>query len=188
MEDDGGNEQAAVTENLESLDVVFEQVEGRMAAQDAQISSLDGKANFSLASATLLTAGVTALQSAFSTAQDAGTPNDFLVFGLSLPPAVVVEVLMIVSLLAYVVVVYAAYQAYRVRNFKAVPKVRTLRDKYLQKPEGETKKAMVDAWVEVFSRNEDLINNKIWWTNVVLFALALEAFLLLLMTTTELAL
>lgn len=188
MKNDGETGQVAIAGSPGSLDVVFEQVKSRMAAQDSQIATLDGKANFSLASATLLTAGVTGLQAAFSSAQETGPVNSFMVFGLNLPATAAISILTSVSLLAYVIVVFAAYQAYRVRDFKAVPKVQTLRDKYLQKTETETKTAMIDAWVEVFSRNEKLINNKLWWTNLVLFALAVEAFLLLLVTVVELAL
>ncbi len=60
----------------DSLDIVYEELKQRMATQNSQIDVLDGKANFGLASSSLLTA-VVVLNEALSVAQQAGTARPF---------------------------------------------------------------------------------------------------------------
>src|SRR5947209_16165751 len=62
---------ASEKERADNLDVILTYVKERAATQNAQITALDGKANFGLAAASLLTTGIASLAGAFLAEQRA---------------------------------------------------------------------------------------------------------------------
>jgi uncharacterized protein HemY len=158
-----------------SLQIVFDEVKGQLDAQAARVDTLDGKSNFGLASASLLTAGLISFQDAVPIAEVSTTVK------------MVYWVLVISALITYVIVVVTAYYAYRVLPFKAVPAPKRLLEGYLNKPEEDTKRALVTAFVEAFDQNEKLVQRKTQWTTAVLISLMVEAALLLIITIVQLS-
>ncbi len=180
--------------SVRSVDVVFDALRARLAIQLEQIKILDGKANFGLASASLLTAAVAGLRSSLATAQRAGEVEDWVIPNLlTVNPSTVVNVLVVAALGAYLAVVLTAYNAYRVRTFKWVlgsddgPNEDFLAV-YMDRPAVDTKEALSVAMSHAFKRNAQMVESKSRYVSLVLFSLIVEAFLLLLITVVQLAL
>ncbi len=146
-----------------SLQLVFDEIKGRIAAQDAQIAALDGKATAGFGSATLL-AAVSGLQQVTSRSGD-GKPEP-LVVSLS-----------VVGFTLYLVIVFATFKAYRPRDYGRAVEPGKLRDEYLSEDEDVTKKNLVDAMVLAYEKNVSLIENKARWTNAVVYLLLAQAVL-----------
>lgn len=155
----------------DSIDIVYDELKKRITVQDAQIGALDGKANFGLASASLLTAGIAGLQNTFLTAQKAGPVSNISIFGFMVSPTTLINVLTVASFVAYVVVVLTAYMAYRILDFRVVPIPDKFVEKYLDKPPLYTKKRLIRTLVVAFHENERLVNQKVRWTVMVQFQL-----------------
>lgn len=171
-----------------SLDLLYDEIQGRIAAQDAQISGLDSKANFGLASATLLTAGVTGLTKTIDEVQRPaeGSPAS------SIQPAIVdlwvvgefkatgvVDALTIVSLVVYVLVIAFSFLAYRVRHWHVTPNPQQVLHEASWWPEEQTKATLAVKRADDFRLNEEKVLSKARWVRLALAALMVEAALLL---------
>lgn len=164
-----------------SLDFIFDQVKSRSAVQDEQISALDRKSNFGLASATLLTAGIAGLYKILSSLSADSAATGLSFFSISINLAPVINFMVCAAGATYLAVVFTTYRAYKIRDFSVVPEPRSLVEKYLHKPEEHTKEVLLSTLLEAFDNNEKLIGKKVFWTNWVLRSLFAEAILLLLM-------
>jgi hypothetical protein len=125
-----------------SADVIYEELRHRVALQLEQVDSLDGKANFVLGSASLLTAGVAALRNAAEpTAGQA--PERWCVLGWNAEAMTLVNIVIACAFAAFVGVVWCSFQAYRVRTFTVTPEpiagAGLVFQQYLGRPEGDTK-------------------------------------------------
>lgn len=159
----------STSNNHPSLELIFDQVKGRVAAQDIQINTLDTKASVGLGSSTILTA-LTGLQDA-TFQSGSGSAHNTVVFLLAL-----------VALIIYLSIVFCVYMAYKLRSFKAVPVPKQLRDEYLSEAEDVTKKNLVDAMIFAFEKNEKVIASKITWTDRTLKLLLVQALYLVTIT------
>lgn len=162
-----------------SLDEVYEEVKERIEVQNEQIKTLDTKANFGLAAATLLTAGVTGLGRALGETQRTGEIESWNILGRSITAENLVDWITIASLGAYVVAALGAYFAYKLRTFKVSPNPRRLIDKWIHEDPSETKAALTRSRVQDYEFNETVIETKVKWTNTAMIALVIEAVLLL---------
>lgn len=152
-----------VNDGSSSLDLIFTEVKERLTRQSAQVSALDSKTNFGLGSASLLTA-LLGLQQ-----------------GLQKPghvPAPLMIPLIALVFLSYLGVVFASYQAYRLRGYAVVPQPVVLRDEYLDEGIDETKRMLIEACILAYRENTILLDEKIAWTDRALGGLAVEAVLL----------
>jgi hypothetical protein len=165
-----------------SLNLVYEQIKSRMDVQNDQITSLDGKANFSLTSASLLTTAAVALH---TDTKDITTFPDYLILGYTFNALDIINTLLIFIFITYLFMIFTAYKGYQVRDYKVIPDPHALLVDYLDKTEAETKEVVTRTMVEAFSINEKLINKKAEWTIWGLRSLVVEAVLLLLTVTIQ---
>jgi hypothetical protein len=141
-----------------SIDVVLDNAKRSLAIQDDQIKALDAKANFSLATATLLTTAIAAvnksvldrttaaIQAADATAR-ALAENKPVPTPISPPNPVVVQLafwLGIVAALVYLLVVVSSFMAYRLREYRLAPDATKLLWQHSQ-PELTTKRLLAGA-------------------------------------------
>jgi hypothetical protein len=171
------------------VEIVHDELRERVALQLAQIDSLDGKANFVLGSASLLTAGAAALGSAIETS-DGVTPNRWCIFGWNAEVETLANVVIAGAFAAFVAVVICAYQAYRVRIYTVTPDPTTgaalLLDTYMARPKGDTMAMLASARKQDdLPNNEAQIKDKVRWTTWALKALLVESALLLTMAVLE---
>lgn len=173
-----------------SLDFLYEVVKGRIGDQNAQIATLDTKANFGVVSSTLLISGASSLRSAFATARLGGSTGDLGIrgTGLAVDPSTVVNWLTVAALVTFLVLVLCAYRAYQLRRYTLVPNLATLLDEYWSAPLAVTKADLVVTLADAFKDNEVLVRDKVWWTKAVLICLALQAGWLVLMALIQFAL
>lgn len=150
-----------------SLNLIYDEIKGRLAYQQAQIGSLDGKANFGLGSATLLTAGIATLHS-------------------TVKPSPLVNILTVVAFLVYVFVLVFSFCAYRLRTWSVTPNPRQLLDDATDWPEEKTRACLAQQRVEDFERNESEIAIKATWVRRALYALIAEGAVLLLIAIVHL--
>ncbi|MEA2514734.1 MAG: hypothetical protein QOJ59_4223 [Thermomicrobiales bacterium] len=185
--DDGQNAAALNPDTTDSVDVLYEEMKRSEDAQSAQISALDGKANFSLGSATLLTTGVAALRTALesSNGTDPGGTLDLLLIEPS--AATVTNWLVISSVVAYLVVLISSYKAYTLRGYSLVPQPQTLIDEYKGEEGPFTKARLAAARASAIAENAPTINSKVTWTRRALRSLFIEGVLLLAITLVQLA-
>lgn len=150
-----------------SAELIHAELKGRLNEQNAQIATLDSKANFGLGSASLLTAGIIALQ---TSVQGRG----FLV-----------NLLTSACLGAYIVVVWFSYQAYRLRTFATPPKPAPFARKYMYYHPDVTREHLISELINAYSRNLRPIRDKIRYTELLHKALLAEATLLMLIACAE---
>jgi multisubunit Na+/H+ antiporter MnhC subunit len=159
----------------DNLDVVLTFIKERATAQSAQITSLDGKANFGLAAASLLIAGVSNLQSAFTNAQRIEPAKPAPVPLLSpLDPQSILPFAFVLTALAfatYMLVVFSAYQAYKVRGYTTVPNPEVLLREYWVSSAFDTKAALASTLASAIDRNEPEIARKAGWVRFVTLCL-----------------
>ncbi len=146
-----------------SLELIYDEIKGRLTYQVAQIGALDTKANFGLGSATLLTAGVATL-------------------GETVGTSFIAALLTIAALAVYVLVIVIVFSfcAYRLRPWSVTPNPRQVLDDAASWSEEETRARLAKQRVEDFERNEREISIKAMWVRRTLYALMFEGALLLL--------
>ncbi len=172
----------------DSLDIVYEELKQRMATQNAQIAALDGKANFGLASASLLTA-VVALNAAVSTSQRIGTVRPFSILWLDIAdPVSEAGRLTTAAFAVYLAVILFSFLAYRIRPFQDVPDPKELMTKYLDQPREQTKRDLSGTRAVTFLDNEKQVKRKVRWSHLVILGLTVEAVLLMLLTLIQIRL
>jgi hypothetical protein len=168
--------------NLKVSILFFDQVKNRIACQDEQISSLDGKSNFGLASATLLIAGITGLHKALQPLQQSTHSIISKVLPTGIRPELIIDSLTLFAIIVYVLVVATAYRAYKIRDFVVVPEPREFFNKYLYKPEKFTKETLLATMVEAFYINQGIVDKKLFWTSWVLRGLLVEIVFIFMLT------
>ncbi len=175
-----------------SLDLAFEEAKRLIAAQDAQLAALDGKANFGLGSATLLTAGVAALRSSMNNVEEAaqvsGQPNMLTVRSFEVDWLTVANGLTIAALGVYAWVVLSALSAYGLRKYENAPDPQKLLARFLNKPEHETKRKIVEELADAFATNAEHAAAKVKWTRRVIWGLLAEAVVLVGIAAVQFAL
>jgi hypothetical protein len=143
-----------------SLDLIYDEIKGRLAYQQTQIGALDAKANFGLGSASLLTAGITALQTASR-------------------PSLLGDVLTAGALAVYVLVIVFSFCAYRLRSWSVTPNPRQVLEDAAGCLEEETRARLAKQRVADFERNEREISIKAMWVRCELYALLAEGVVLM---------
>lgn len=144
-----------------SVELIHAEIKGRMNEQNAQIATLDTKANFGLGSASLLTAAIIALHSS--------------VEGHGL----IVNLLTALSLFAYSAVALFSFLAYKLRTFETPPAPEALMLYYIESQPDETMETLIKEMVDAYNKNLKPIRRKILYTKLTLFSLLVEAGLLM---------
>ena len=135
------SEDAAVKADLPSLEVVFQEVKARLQMQFAAIGALDTKASI------ILGIGGLILVSSLSSSHGIGHG---VCAWLKTGSQVLICAAAILSLSAYWVVTY-----------RRDPEPRPLAQNYLMKASSQTKKQILDNWIESFEENQGKINTKV---------------------------
>jgi hypothetical protein len=206
---------AEATPPTNSIDVVFALMQGRIAEQNTQIGTLDGKANFALGSAKSahrrgggaprgahrIEAGPGDRAAAWRGPPDAersGPPalptdlgaTNWLLFRAS--PYTVADVLAALAVVTYVAVIGCAIQAYQLRRYTAVPEPKDLIAGYLgdgaARPDRSpeyTKERVARTLCDAFYDNVPALDAKIRWTKAAIWSLAAEAVVLVLLTLAQ---
>lgn len=159
-----------------SLDVVLEHVKKHIDTQNAQIATLDTKASFVLGSGSLLTAGVTGFWNGVS--ETLGQPAQVDDRPVLLYIAVGTTIF---ALLFYLGLVWSAFQAYRIRPYCGITKLRELRNTYLTRPEIDTKSVLLDTQITAAEESEQAINEKVTWSKRAIAGLIGQAVLIAVM-------
>jgi hypothetical protein len=163
-----------------SLDEVYTEVKDRISSQNDRNKTIDGKANFGLAAATLLTAGVTGLSKVVgdvATKSNVGQ-RDFILFHAHL--GTVADWITVASLAVYGMAAISAYMAYHLRAFRESPKPQRLVEHYVNQDPRITKATITRELAKDYAFNEDVIDEKVKWTNRTMVFLIVETALLLL--------
>lgn len=168
-----------------SLDVVYEEVQDAIAAQNERLKTIDTKANFGLVAGTLLTAGVTGLGRALVEAGNIVASPRWLIGDNTLHASQVVDAVTVLSLLAYAAIAVCAYVAYKLRTFKEAPQPQRLIEKYVYEDPNITKAAITKQRAKNYENNETQIELKAKWTNLAMVFLIVEAFLLLVIAVVQ---
>ncbi len=167
-----------------SLDLVLEEVHVAKAMAAAQISALDTKAGFILASSTFLAAAVGSLQGAIAgnhLGHHVLLAAD-IVLGrvshrLSITAGMATLALAILALAVYLTTVLAAWQAYRATTAYVVPAPYHM-ERYINAPEEVTKRAVIRALAATYAHlDAPMIAHKYRWTRRALWALLTESVL-----------
>lgn len=170
-----------------SLDVIYDLIRARVADQNAQISALDNKANFSVASSTILITAATNLRTTSSTRRVTASGNDQ--FGtFSINPSLAVNLLTASALIVFLALVTFAFLAYRLRTYEVVPEPHALLEKYLDLPPADTKEVIAETLAIVIDRNRAKIAGKARWTQRVIACLMVQAVVLALMAVVQFSL
>jgi len=176
--DEPANETSGA-EDYPSLDIAYDGVKDVLAQQTDRLKSVETKANFGLASATLLTAGVTGLGKALNDATKDGAPVpliDFWKFHVKADNAI--NWLTIAALVTYASIILFIFMAYRIRDFYESPDPKRLVESYISQPAWETKAMILDARAKDYTSNEVLLCLKARWANVAMVLFLVEAVLL----------
>jgi hypothetical protein len=153
-----------------SLDLLYDFIKSQVDAQNAQINAYDSKASFVLGSASLLTAGAAGLQTTVL-----GGSTKLLVGDSPSVAAWVLLILTCLALGAYLFVVWAAWKAYRVRDFEVFAQLKKLRNAYLNMPTQETKLFLADNLAHAFERNHIQMKDKAEWVDHAVKRLRIQA-------------
>ncbi len=159
-----------------SLDTAFEAVMYRLSQQDAQLTTLDQKANIAVATAGLLVAGVAGLQNLIT------STNNHNIDGLS--TSLVIRCESLIALAMFVSIIYSAWRALSLEEFLVVPAPKDFWDNYRDKPPAYTKRALLAARIKAFEENEKQVQQKATWTDRALTALLIEACVLAVLVGT----
>jgi hypothetical protein len=163
-----------------SLDLVTDLVWDLVKSQPGRANALDSKASFVLSAATTLIAAALVLFPPILTSHSAcSTVMPLLV--RALPALVKRAVLVLPLLIMYGLVMFFAYQAYKIRRYVEVPLPRPLLDRYVDKPEEYTKAIVIQSMVDAYEENEDEITNKADYVYRALIFLMLEALVFVLL-------
>ena len=187
---------AEVQNRIDSLtadarDSVLTDIKRRISDQLTEVTWLNARASAGLASGSFLTA-VTGLQSAVAARPPVGTL------------AMLAQALTVVALLAYALVVVAAIFAYWIRDFPTGLDPDSMVTQYVPQPGQQLppppgggqppkvvdliRRRLASSLIDAFDQNSESLRSKETWTWRVLFGLALEALLLGVITTIQLAL
>lgn len=132
-----------------SLQFILEQMQHRVETQDAQIVTLDAKANFNLTAATVLAAGL----ASYAANLLAFKLNDFT----SIRGAAIVF-----SILLYLALILSVWQAHRVRVFLHAPEPQDLIN-YVDKPLDKTHFDLADGMRYSLQVNQLEVEKKADW-------------------------
>jgi hypothetical protein len=168
-----------------SIDVVYDEIQEMTKAQSDRNKIIDTKANFGLAAATLLTAGVTGLGRALSES-GATVGSQVVPIGPWTPSTnQLVDGVTIASLVVFFLIALCTVLAYRIQTFRDVANPGKLMEVYLYKEPEYTKAALAQQRAKNFMTNEDRIDGKATWANRAMKLLVVEAGLLLLIAVLQ---
>jgi len=137
----------------ETMKLVYDEMQGWVALQDAQISTLDGKANFGLGSATVVAAVLTFVQDAVGQDIADGSRAWWLVRGV-----------VALALAIYAWTVWAAFKAYQVRSFKTSPNAMILIQEVARMPPDAAMASLSWERASDIEQNASKIDEKACWT------------------------
>jgi hypothetical protein len=161
-------DEAVPPPELPSLTLAFELIQKRLEAQISYAGSLDTKASFVLGAASLLITAAVALHMLPGFATNA-----------------VARALAVFAIIFYLVVIYEAYRAYSIFEYKVAPKPRDLQAYYLDQELDLTREVLIDTWVLIYERNDQLIADKASYTRYALTSFAGEVFVLALVALVQ---
>lgn len=161
-----------------SVNVVCDVVDYRLKEQEEKIKALDTKAGFVLGSASLLITGLAGLQ---KTVFDMSTylAVKHLVFDYA--SKATIAGLTILAVVAYFALVVASYHAYKIREYLTLTRVDEFRDKHIDLPEDEAKRALIDTRVGIVISNNPIIERKALAAQWAVRFLGLEALVVALL-------
>lgn len=154
-----------------SLNLLYELAKERLASQQEQKDILDSKANFILGSATALVSAALVLQ-AVSQPQHATPLPVYCIVRTNAP---LHALPMIILLVMYLIVLFSAFPAYKIRIYKYAPELEELYKNYLFEDESETKAKVFRAMLTAYRENIITIGNKVLWLKVAFVFLGVEA-------------
>ncbi len=164
-------------DDFPSLDLLFELIKDRIAVQRWQANSFYSKANFVLGSATALMSAALILQTVLLQMHPQAA-------GLLFCPLFIHQSLRLLPLLALLVVYFAtmlcAFFAYLVREYKYAPDLDELYKNYLNRDERSTKLEVFKSTLYVYKENDEIINNKRFWTRIAFIVFGGEVIVLVL--------
>jgi hypothetical protein len=163
-----------------NLDESYLLTKEALAAQLAQSHTLDSKASFVLASASILTASALALHQAVANLSGTG-PSAHMPAGI----VVLARVLAVLAVLAYLGVVYTSFRAYTLRSYAGPADPRQLEARYVSMDAELAKATLFSTMVKSYGDNSALLDQKASWTRYALYALLGEAALVALTTIVE---
>jgi len=170
-----------------SIDVVYDEVQDIVEAQNERLKIIDTKANFGLAAATLLTAGVTGLGRALVESGQVVDAPQWPLFGGTMPVKQITDAVTVLSLVIYAAIAVSTYIAYRIQTFREVANPMRLVDVYLYKDPAYTKAALSKQRAKNFDTNEKKLNGKATWVNRAMALLIAEAGLLVVIAAIQIA-
>jgi hypothetical protein len=153
--------------NLPSLDIIFDIIKESIKNQQDRIDALDAKANFIFVSSSVLIG--TAL-----TAQVSISSNNILVIGYSISRVWP----LILLLIPYIFIIIMIFNAYHIRRYANIGNPVILVNNYLDAPEQETKKNVVEDIAKAYEENHKEIENKACYVEYAFKALIMESILL----------
>jgi hypothetical protein len=164
-----------------NLDESYLLTKEALAAQLAQSHTLDSKASFVLASASILSASALALHQAVANLSGTGVGTAPMPSGF----VVLARILAVLAVLAYLGVVYTSFRAYTLRSYAGPADPRQLEVKYVSMDAELAKATLFSTMVKSYGDNSALLDQKASWTRYALYALLGEAALVALTTIVE---
>lgn len=164
--------QQQFTDDVPSLDVVYDQAQWAMDRAHADADGIDAKSGVVLGASSFLLAGIAALQVAI------GSHVVSLPRGAPTPTwEIASRWLAGLAALSFLAVVAFSGLAMWPRKFSVAPTPVELRDLYLKAPGRKTKAIVMHARVDHYQETMDKVNRKADHMTKAFFALALEALL-----------
>lgn len=165
------------TDDLPSLELVFDLVKERITAQLMQVDGLDNKANFIKGAATGLVSIAFVLQSVLLAAHPQSYCSTIIpIFIHTLPPLLKRAIPLLPLLITFLIVIYTSHKSYKIDNYHEVPaNPRVLFNSYLEEELAATKIDILDRMVINYEKNKEKIDCKARWVNHALFWLEIEA-------------
>jgi hypothetical protein len=182
-----GHEVEWSKDHAANFDVILAFTKDHAAAQNAQITALDGKANFGLTAASLLIAAVGNLYGVDPTKQHALSFLSQVIPLLSLVSlGNLAQIASVAAFGVYLAVVFFAYQAYKVRAYQFAPSSKALVEFYATERSIVTKETIARTMAKVVTDNEKNVTAKLKWVTRVMRSLLVEAVLILVLLVLQL--
>lgn len=167
-----------------SLDLAFLLTKELIAAQLQDVNALDTKASFALGAGTGIVSAALILQSLLLPSHAHSScsvliPN-FLNFLRLLPLLLKKTIPIFPLLIAYIIVIAMAFNAYRTRDYKQIPEPRAFLDN-LDKTAQYCKESMFPEMVDAYEWNKEEAVKKAEWIDRALLALVFETLALALL-------
>lgn len=143
-------------QELQSVNVVYDLAREIFATQQQGLSSIDAKANFIFTSATLLMTGAIAAVAQLGT----GSGTVLLICNWHMSRVIP----LLIAFASYFGVMWATYQAYRMRKVQYPGQPDGLLKDYLHVSERDFKRWLAEDIAKAFNTNHQTIEDKAKWT------------------------